>query len=95
MSTIAIRDLPLNRALDTRARSAIRGARNGLWTIGAFVPYRPASPIGPVVNFFQTNNIFVADQLNIQLQSITVKNTAANANITVDAAQNALNVSVA
>ena len=95
MTAIAIRDLPLNRALDVRAMSAIKGARNGLWAIGAFVPYRPPVSVGPVANFYQTNNIFIADQLNIQLQSIAVENTAPGANITVNAGQDAINVSVA
>ena len=91
MTAIAIRDLTLNRALDVRAMSAIRGARSGLWALGAFVPYRPARSAGSFVNFYQTNNIFVADQLNIQLQTIAIENTGANANIRLDAAQNAVN----
>ena len=94
MSAIAIRNLPLNRALDVRAMSAITGGRSGLWALGAFVPYRPPIGVGPVANFYQTNNIFIADQLNIQLQSIAIENTAPNANISVDAGQDAINVSI-
>jgi len=40
---------------------------------------------------FQTNNIFVADQLNVQFQTIDIDNSAANANINVAADQRGLN----
>ena len=46
--------------------------------------------IAPIVNFYQTN--FIADQLNVQLQTIDVENSAANAVINVNADQNALNL---
>jgi hypothetical protein len=87
-TTLAITDLPSNRALDHKAMSAIRGAALGAgnWVLGAFRPFTP--PILPVVNFYQTN--YFADQLNLQLQNIEVKNSGSGA-VTVDALQNALN----
>jgi hypothetical protein len=90
MSTTTITDLPMSRALDFKAMSSIKGAGGAPWVFGAFRPFLPESArIAPIVNFFQTN--FIADQLNVQFQTIAVENSAANSVINVDAAQNALN----
>jgi hypothetical protein len=49
----------------------------------------------PFVNFYQTNNFFVADQLNVQFQTIDVDaSTAANAVINIDANQRAGNLKI-
>jgi hypothetical protein len=94
MTTTTIVDLPLSRALDHKAMSAVRGAGGAPWIFGAFRAFLPESArIAPIVNFFQTN--FVADQLNVQFQNINVENSAPNASINVVAGQNALNFNFA
>ena len=90
MSTLSITDLPMSRALDFQAMSSIAGAAGAPWVFGAFRAFLPESArTPPIVNFYQTN--FIADQLNVQFQTIDVDNSAANAVINVDASQNALN----
>ena len=96
MAALAINDLPMNRALDRKAMSCIKGAGGAPWVFGAFRAFVPKIPaIGPVIHFYQTNNIFIADQINNQFQTIEVNNSASNSNITVDADQQALNFSIA
>ncbi|HSW20269.1 MAG TPA: hypothetical protein VLJ86_23810 [Ramlibacter sp.] len=93
MSAMTITDLPMSRALDFKAMSAIKGAGGAPWVFGAFRAFLPDSArIAPIVNFYQTN--FIADQLNVQLQDIHVENSAANAVINVNAVQNAMNINV-
>jgi len=90
MSTTTISDLPMSRALDYKAMSSIRGAAGAPWVFGAFRAFLPESArLAPIVNFYQTN--FIADQLNVQFQTIDVDNSGANAVINVVAGQNALN----
>jgi hypothetical protein len=90
MTSTTIRDLPMSRALDYKAMSAIKGAGGAPWVFGAFRAFLPESArIAPIVNFFQTN--FIADQLNVQFQNIDVNNSAPNAVINVVAGQNAMN----
>ena len=84
-----ITDLPGSRALDYKAKSAIRGAGPGDWVLSAFLPYRPSvAPISPIVNFYQTN--YFADNLTLQTENINVNNSAPSASINVGAVQNAL-----
>ena len=93
MAHIPIKDLSMNRVLDHQALSGVRGAGNGGWVFGWIRPFIPAvSGLGTVVNFFQTNNIYVADQMNNQFQSIDIHNAAPNANIHVAPVQAAANV---
>lgn len=88
MATITIKDLHTNRALDRDAMSAIKGAAGAPWVFGWIRPYvEAAGRSGASFNFFQTNHIYVADQMNNQIQVVEVSNAAANANITVDAKQ--------
>ena len=95
MATTTINDLRLSRALDYKAMSCIKGAGGAPWVFGAFQPFVPESArFAPIVNFFQTNNTFVADQLNVQFQTIDVNNSAANAVISVVAGQDAINFKV-
>jgi hypothetical protein len=94
MATTTIRDLPSSRALDYQALRSIRGG-GAEWIFGAFRAFVPEVPtILPIVNFNQTNNFFIADQLNVQFQNIDVNNSAANSNVNVVAGQNALNFNV-
>lgn len=92
MAAINIKDLHKNLALDCKAMSGIRGGGGAPWVFGAFVPYGAASNAmsGPSINLFQTNNFsetnnlyqtntfFVADQMNNQVVSVDVRNSAAN-----------------
>jgi hypothetical protein len=92
MATITITDLQTNRALDYRAMSAIKGAGGAPWVF-AFRPFVPASQrVVPMV-FNQIN--LMADQLILQVQNISVENSAPNAQIDINAGQNALGFSLA
>ena len=87
MATTTITDLPLNRALDYKARAAIKGG-GGEWVFGAFRPFLPESArVAPIV-FNQIN--FIAEQLTLQFQNINVENSAPNSQINVNAGQDAL-----
>ena len=90
MSTLTIPDLRMSRALDARAMSSIQGAGGAPWVFGAFRAFIPESERIAPINLFQTN--FIADQLNVQFQTINVANSGANAVVNVDAAQSAANV---
>ena len=93
MAITTINDLRMSRALDYKAMSSIKGAGGAPWVFGAFQPFLPESArFLPIVNFYQTNNTFVADQLTVQFQDIDVNNSAANATINVTAGQNAINL---
>ena len=95
MATTTINDLRMSRALDHKAMSSIHGAGGAPWVFGAFRAFVPESAqFSPIVNFYQTNNIFVADQLSVQFQTIDIDNSASNAVINVDANQNALNFNI-
>jgi hypothetical protein len=95
MTTITIKDLCVDRELDRQARLRIKGG-GAPWVFGIAVPYG-ARPSGSdaVTNLYETNNYFIADQMNNQFSVIDVKNTAPNAVINVDAAQKAGNLKVA
>jgi hypothetical protein len=88
MATTTIIDLPRSRALDYKARSAIRGAGAGDWVLSAFVPYSPpVAPIVPtVINYFQTN--YIAENMTLQMENISVNNLGAGAVIAVAGVQN-------
>jgi hypothetical protein len=95
MATTTINDLPMSRALDHKAMSSIKGAGGAPWVFGAFRPFVPESArFAPIVNFFQTNNFFVADQLNVQFQTIDIENSASNAVISVVAGQDGTNFKI-
>jgi len=92
MAITTINDLRMSRALDHKAMSSIQGAGGAPWVFGAFQPFLPESArFAPIVNFFQTNNTFVADQLNVQIQTIDINSSAATAVIDVVASQDAVN----
>ena len=88
MATTTITDLPMSRALDYKAMRSLRGANGALWVFGAFRAFQPAiAQVLPIVNFYQTN--YIADNLTLQLQNISVQNSAPGAVINVGAVQNA------
>jgi len=83
MTTISIGDLNTGSTLDRKAMSFIKGA-GAPWVYGWIVPYRPETPaFGPVVNFFQINNSYYANQMINQYQTIDVNNSGANSNLSV------------
>lgn len=87
MASLTINDLSRSRALDYNAMASIWGAA-GEWVFGAFAPFVPEGErFLPTINFFQTNNFFVADQLNIQVQNIDVETAADTAVVNVIAGQ--------
>jgi len=93
MSAITVRDLSTDRTLDRKTMSSVSGG-GAPWVYGWIRPYveQAFARIGAVVNFYQTNNIFIADQMNNQIQVIDIDNSAANAVINVAAKQTAINV---
>ena len=77
MAAITISDLNTGCTLDRKAMSFITGGA-APWVFGPFVPYRPDTPaFGQVVNFYQVNNSYYANQM----QLIDVNNSGANSNI--------------
>jgi hypothetical protein len=48
-------------------------------------------PLGTVINFYEINYSFYADQMNKQFQNIDIRNNAPNANINVQGDQGARN----
>ncbi|MGZ4787955.1 MAG: hypothetical protein ACXVZX_05500 [Terriglobales bacterium] len=83
MASITIDDLPRNQALDAKAMSSIRGG-GAPWVYGWITPYDPEArnPL-PVLNFYQVNNSFYAEQMINQFQTVQVNNTAPGSNISV------------
>src|ERR1700761_757753 len=58
MAIMTITDLPISRALDYKAMSAIRGAGMGDWVMYAFLPYQPpVASVLPSINFYQINYV--------------------------------------
>ena len=77
MAALTISDLNTGRTLDRKAMSFIKGGAFP-WMCGPFAPYRPDTPaFGQVVNFYQVNNSYYANQM----QLIDVNNSGANSNI--------------
>ena len=80
---MTIDDLPRNQALDAKAMSSIRGG-GAPWVYGWITPYDPeARNPFPVLNFYQVNNSFYAEQMINQFQTVQVNNTAPGSNISV------------
>jgi len=81
MATIAVTDLPTNRALDFKTMSLVRGA-SAPWVFGWCTPWAPpVLPPFPVINFFQINNISVG-QIVDQSQNLLISNSGSNSSIT-------------
>ena len=91
MASITINDLHTHRDLNRKAMTGITGAGAG-WVYGWIMPFvETSSSFGSTVNFYQTNNYYSADQMNLQVEVIDVNNSAANAIINVNAKQQAIN----
>ena len=92
MATITINDIRTNHDLDSKAMARITGAGGAPWVYGWISPYVDVHPsFGSAVSFYQTNNIYVADQMINQIQMIDINNSAPNANINVSPKQEAIN----
>jgi len=83
MATVTINDLSTSDVIDYQALSCVRGGQ-AQWVYG-FTP--SSDQFLPSMNFFQTNNFFIADQLNIQIQNIDVETAADTAVVNVIAGQ--------
>ena len=84
MASITVNDLSLNVALDRKAMAAICGGDGAPWLYGWIQPYvRDTPSFGPVVNLYEITNNFYANQMINQFQSVDVRNTGANSNISV------------
>jgi len=85
MSAIVVEDLPRDITLDHQAMAAVEGGGGAPWIYGWITPYSPSEPsVGPVVNLYEVNNNFYAQQMINQFQSVDVRNSGANSNITVN-----------
>jgi hypothetical protein len=83
MAAITIDDLPCNLTLDQEAMVSIHGG-GAPWVYGWITPYVAAQPsLGPVVNLYEVNNTFNANQMINQFQSVDVNNSGANSNMAV------------
>jgi hypothetical protein len=85
MATLTITDLPMNQSLDRQAMAALRGGGAGGWTFGWIRAYveRSGSAFAPIINLYQTNNYYSAEQMNNQIVEIDVQNSGNNSNINV------------
>jgi hypothetical protein len=96
MSALIIRDLPLESELGSQAMSTIRGGSGAPWVFGWIRPYVNATPgdggFGGVINVFEINNNYFAQQMNNQFQTIDISNTAPNALINLAADQRSINI---
>ena len=90
MSTLTIRDLPLDVQLDRKAMVSIYGGGGAPWVFGAFQPFveTASRTPGSIINLFQSNTFqsntyYIADRMTNQFLTIDVKNSAPGANISV------------
>ena len=91
MAAITITDLTMTRDLPRRSMSLIHGA-GAPWVFGWIQPFAPpTASVGPVVNLYQTNNTFYANQVVNQFQLVDVNNTGSNSNLSVVAGENGKN----
>lgn len=87
MTAITISDLPQQLALDRDSIACIRGAAGAPFVYGWIQPYIPPQPAVagfPLMNFYQINNtnVFYAEQVVNQFQTVEINNSAASSNIT-------------
>lgn len=94
MAAITVKDLRTDCTLDRKTLSSVNGGFGGApWVFGWISPYieDASARFRGVINFYQTNNFYIADQMNVQLQTIDIKNSAANATINVTTNQTGVN----
>ncbi|CAB3666421.1 hypothetical protein [Trinickia soli] len=91
MTAITIVDLRMTRDMPRQSMCSISGA-GAPWVFGWIQPFAPpVQSMGAVINLYETNNTFVANQMVNQFQSINVANGGANSNLTVVAGENGKN----
>jgi hypothetical protein len=79
MAAITITDLPMDRGLDRKAMSAIRGAQS--WVNGAFQVFTPpAVSVAPFVNFYQqiTNTFYYVEEMVNNNQIVSIQSSGTN-----------------
>lgn len=93
MTALAIEDIPRDLTLDREAMTHIHGGNGpGSWVFGWIAPYTDSQPsMGPVVNLYETNNNFYANQMINQFQTTNVNNTGSNSNVSVGPNERSLN----
>jgi hypothetical protein len=92
MATLKIADLRTSLMLDRKAMSLIHGGGGAPWLFGWIQPYVPQAPsLLPVINLYQVNNTFYADQMINQIETVDVNNAAANSNVNVIVGENGAN----
>jgi len=94
MAVITVKDLRTDCTLDRKTMSAVNGRGGGApWVYGWISPYveEAFTRFRSIINFYQTNNFYIADQMNNQIQVIDIDNSAANATINVAPKQTAVN----
>jgi hypothetical protein len=84
MATITIHDLATRVTLDRPAMRAVRGGDGAPWVF-SFRPFieSVARAPGAIVNFFQTNNIYTAEQMTIQALRVDVGPSAPGSTVNV------------
>ncbi|MFL6717395.1 MAG: hypothetical protein ACJ8G3_13655 [Burkholderiaceae bacterium] len=84
MATITINDLATRVTLDRASMRAVRGGDGAPWVF-SFQPFiaSVAKASSAVVNFFQTNNIYTAEQMTIQALNVEVGPSAPGSTVNV------------
>ena len=84
MATITIHDLATLAALDSASMRTVRGGDGAPWVF-SFRPFieSVARAPGAMVHFFQTNNIYTAEQMTIQALRVEVGPSAPGSTVNV------------
>jgi hypothetical protein len=80
MSTIVIRDISKNIAVDLEAMSSIRGGAGAPWVFSFPTVGGLPKASNSIINVFQTNTFYTADQMTNQFLNVDVNN-ASNVNV--------------
>lgn len=88
MAILKIADLRASLILDRKAMSSVCGGGGAPWIFGWIEPYVAQAPgVLPVVNLYQVNNTFYANQVINQVENVGVSNSAPNSNVNVIVAE--------
>ena len=77
MSAITIKDLSLDVELDRKAMASVYGGAGAPWVFGAFQPFVQTASRAPgsIINLFQSNTYYMADQMTNQSVNINGSNS--------------------
>ena len=77
MSAITIEDLSLDVELDRKAMASVYGGAGAPWVFGAFQPFVQTASRAPgsIINLFQSNTYYMADQMTNQSVNINGSNS--------------------